>query len=88
MAPVVGPVIAAVGSNSSAGGTWIALGVFDALLQAGGLTMVIIGIAAPRQELVFYGDADSPAHRSRPQWALLPMAPGATAGLSLNVTNF
>ncbi len=91
--PVAGPIITAASSNtgsyysSSLYSSYLALGIIDTLVQAGGLTMLIVGAMSNRQELVMYGD-NRPVRPRRTQWALFPGAPGANAGLSLAVTNF
>lgn len=45
--PIVGPIIAAAEPRNSNDGTFAALMVLNSLVQAGGLTMLIIGLALP-----------------------------------------
>lgn len=85
--PVVGLFIAGASATGYGAPTALSLGIIDGLLQAGGLTMLIVGALSNRQELVMYGE-ESPRRPSRPQWAVMPSAPGANLGLSLGITNF
>jgi hypothetical protein len=83
MAPVIGPIIAGA---QGGGGGWLSLGVLDGVLQAGGLTMFILGLALTNQELVMYGESDP--HNRRTQWAVAPLAPGADVGATLTLRTF
>ena len=89
LVPVVGPIITGVQTNGLA----LSFGVIDALLQAGGITMFVIGVAVTNQELVMYAqneqhDREAEARRRRAQWSIVPSAAGANVGLTLNVMHF
>ncbi|MFK8000871.1 MAG: hypothetical protein AB8H86_14835 [Polyangiales bacterium] len=74
--PVIGPLLY-LGNGSRAGDTMI---VVDSLLQAGGLTMFILGMVMKRRYVEYYGDNDTDGR----QWSLLPQL-GTTNGLQLDM---
>jgi len=81
--PAVGPFLAMTDTRVTWGRETL---VVDGIVQTVGLGLLIYGIVAVRQELVIYGSA-SPA-TNRPQWALLPSAPGTAVGASFVLAGF
>ncbi len=83
--PAIGPFLTAADQNASFGGRNLA--IFDGVFQLAGLAAAVGAYASSEQWLEFSG----PTARSRapgPRWALLPGAPGATAGATLQITRF
>jgi hypothetical protein len=83
MLPVIGPIITGAQTN----GGLLAFGMVNAIVQAGGLTMFILGLAMSSQELVVYGENDTHRNR-RAQWSVAPVAAGAQVGATLSVAHF
>jgi hypothetical protein len=80
--PAIGPFLTAADANASFGGRNLA--IFDGVFQLAGLAAAVGAYASSEQWLEFSGTAArSPASRSR--WAVLPGAPGAPAGVSLQI---
>jgi hypothetical protein len=92
--PVVGPFWGAVMGAQSAepfDHELAVLAIMDGVLQVAGLTLLIVGVASPRQVLVFDGMGSARPRPARPQWALLPGVAGAmgpSAGATLALTQF
>ena len=68
--PVFGPLITAASGDVSSQG-WSVL-VLDALVQAGGLTMFVVGFTNPNRTLVPVQQQGARSAPARPHWALLP----------------
>jgi hypothetical protein len=85
--PAIGPFLTAATMSSTLSGL-IPLLVFDGLVQSGGLTLLIIGVATHRRMLVYPGYGSTQTHSRLAQWSLAPGAPGAPAGLSFSLTHF
>ncbi len=76
--PVIGPFVdGAVAAGGSPGGA--ALLLADGILQAAGVTLLIAGLM---------GESRASSAQRRPSVSLVPIAPGASAGLTLSVTTF
>lgn len=73
--PVIGPLLY-LGNGERLGDTMI---VLDSLLQAGGLTMFVLGMVMKRRYVEYYGENDDGR-----QWSLLPQI-GTTNGLQLDM---
>jgi hypothetical protein len=83
--PAIGPFLTAADANASFGGRNLA--IFDGVFQVAGLAAAIGAYASSEQWLEFSGPtARSPAPGAR--WAVLPGAPGAPAGVSLQISHF
>jgi len=80
--PAVGPFIALTDRNLPYPG----LVALDGILQTGGLALMIAGVALERRQLLYY--AEGPRPPRHPRWGVLPMAPGATAGVSVVLSDF
>ena len=83
--PAIGPFLTAADENASFGGRNLA--IFDGVFQLAGLAAAVGAYASSEQWLEFSG----PTARSSapgPRWALLPGAPGASAGATLQITRF
>lgn len=74
--PVIGPLLY-LGIGSRAADTML---VVDSLLQAGGLTMFILGMVVKRRYVEYYGENDTDGR----QWSLRPQL-GTTNGLQLDM---
>lgn len=80
MLPGLGPIIAGAAMRNVSSGGWMVL-FLDAMLQGGGLAMLIYGIRNPAQYLSY----DAQASRGGVRWAVAPgtaAGPGATLALS------
>jgi hypothetical protein len=84
-APVIGPFITA--GDGRTGPQDRAFLIIDGVIQSAGAVSLVLALAMTRQELVMWA-GDRPRRNPRPQWSLLPMAPGASAGMTLSVANF
>lgn len=83
--PAIGPFLTAADANASFGGRNLA--IFDGVFQLAGLAAAVGAHASSEQWLEFTGAAArSPA--PGPRWAVLPGAPGAPVGVSLQITAF
>ena len=83
--PAIGPFLTAADPNASFGGRNLA--IFDGVFQIAGIAAAIGAYASSEQWLEYPG----PTARSaapKPRWALLPGAPGAPAGATLQITRF
>jgi hypothetical protein len=83
--PAIGPFLTAADSNASFGGRNLA--IFDGVFQIAGLAAAVGAYASSEQWLEY----SSPTARSsapKTRWALLPGAPGAQAGATLQITSF
>lgn len=74
--PVIGPLLY-LGIGERAADTML---VVDSLLQAGGLTMFILGMVVKRRYVEYYGENDTDGR----QWSLRPQL-GTTNGLQLDM---
>lgn len=86
MVPVAGPIIALAGYPQTEEGARLL--VLDTIFQAAGAGMLIAGVAARHQVLVYDSVARTRPRRGIADWALTPGAPGTPAGLSLAFTHF
>ena len=83
--PAIGPFLTAADPNASFGGRNLA--IFDGVFQVAGLAAAVGAYASSEQWLEFSGTtARRPA--PGPRWAVLPGAPRATAGATLQITAF
>jgi hypothetical protein len=83
--PAIGPFLTAADQNASFGGRNLA--IFDGVFQLAGLAAAVGAYASSEQWLEYSGPT-ARAHAVGPRWAVLPGAPGAQAGATLQITAF
>lgn len=83
--PAIGPFLTAADPDASFGGRNLA--IFDGVFQLAGLAAAIGAYASSEQWLEF-SVTTARSTAPGPRWALLPGAPGAPAGATLQITRF
>ena len=82
LVPVAGPFVASAFPQA---GTARPILIADGIVQAAGIALLVTAIATARTVLV---DDPFATTRTRPAWAMLPIGPNGSTGVSFSMTGF